>query len=288
MPVSFRVEDPAELLAFVFAKCPDVKKTKLRQWLKHGAVQVNGRSLTQFNYPLKPGDEVSLSSGERRNLGRLPQGLEVVFEDSSLIVIEKPTNLLSMGSESEREKTAHALLMNYVKSGHVQSRERVWIVHRLDRETSGLMVFAKTKAAKRTLQTNWNLTDKRYQAVVEGHPPAELGIFRTYLDESRPFKVQKAPPSPQTRLAITHYHAVKRTANHTLIELKLETGRRNQIRVQLAEAGCPIVGDKKYGAVTDLVGRLALHATSLHFPHPVSGELCRFESPLPERLARLV
>ena len=285
---SFRVEYAAELLAFLFSKWPDAKKTKLRQWLKHGAVQVNGRSLTQFNHPLKPGDVVSLFPGGMRNLGCLPRGLELVFEDSSLIVIEKPADLLSIASESEREKTAHALLMNYVKGGHVQSRERVWIVHRLDRETSGLMVFAKTKTAKLTLQANWNLTGKRYLAVVEGHPPADQGIFRTHLDESTPFKVHCAPPSPQTRLAITHYHVIKQTANHTLIELKLETGRRNQIRVQLAEAGCPIVGDKKYGAVTDPVGRLALHATSLHFPHPASGELCRFESPLPERLALLV
>jgi 23S rRNA pseudouridine1911/1915/1917 synthase len=214
--------------------------------------------------------------------------MRVVFEDASLIVIEKPANLLSIATETERDRTAHALLMNYVKGGQPRSRERVWIVHRLDRETSGLMVFAKTEPAKRKLQADWNLADKRYRAVVEGRPPASQGVLRTHLDESGPFKVHGAPPSLRTRLAITHYHVIKHSAIRSLIELKLETGRRNQIRVHLAEAHCPIIGDQKYGAVTNPAGRLGLHAASLHFPHPVSGELCRFESPLPEQLARLV
>jgi 23S rRNA pseudouridine1911/1915/1917 synthase len=289
MPISYSVEHPAELLAFLLASRSGTKKAKVRQWLKHGAVLVNGQPITQFNHPLRPGDRVSISTGgESRALGLLPRGLQIVCEDASLIVIEKPANLLSVGSDTEREKTAHAFLMSYVKAGQPQSRNRVWIVHRLDRETSGLMVFAKTETAKRELQANWKLADKRYLAVVEGCPPAAAGVLRTHLDESRVFKVHAAAPSLRSRLAITHYQVIKQTAACTLIELKLETGRRNQIRVQLAEAGCPIIGDEKYGAMTNPAGRLGLHASSLQFPHPISGTLCQFESALPEQLARLV
>ncbi|MCK5804960.1 MAG: RluA family pseudouridine synthase [Lentisphaeria bacterium] len=289
MPVSHTVERPAELLAFLFACRSEVKRTKVRQLLKHGSVEVNGRSITRFNHPLQTGDVVSIrTKGEVRAEGLLPPGMKVLFEDASLIVIEKPENLLSMASETERDKTAYAFLTDYVRRGNPRSRERVWIVHRLDRETSGLMVFAKTEAAKRALQANWHKVDKRYLAVVEGNPPADHGVLRSHLDESSPFKVYSAPPSKRTRHAVTNYRVMKQIATRTLIELTPETGRRNQIRVHLADAECPIIGDHKYGARTNPARRLGLHASSLQFKHPLSGELLRFELPLPQDLARLV
>jgi 23S rRNA pseudouridine1911/1915/1917 synthase len=289
MPVAYTVERPAELLAFLLACRPEVKKTKVRQLLEHGSVQVNGRSITQFNHPLRIGDVVVIrNKAEVCAEVRLPPGMRVLFEDASLIVIEKPENLLSMASETERAKTAYALLTDYVRRGNSRSPERVWIVHRLDRETSGLMVFAKTEAAKRALQANWHETDKRYLAVVEGKPPADHGVLRSHLDEGSPSKVYSAPPSKRTRHAVTNYRVVKRIATRTLIELTPETGRRHQIRVHLADVGCPIIGDRQYGARTNPARRLGLHASSLQFNHPVSGELLRFESPLPQELARLV
>jgi len=289
MPASHTVERPAELLAFLFACRSEVKRTKVRQLLKHGSVEVNGRSITRFNHPLQTGDVVSIrTKGEVRAEGLLPKGMKVLFEDASLIVIEKPENLLSMASETERDKTAYAFLTDYVRRGNPRSRERVWIVHRLDRETSGLMVFAKTEAAKRALQANWHKVDKRYLAVVEGNPPADHGVLRSHLDESGPFKVYSVPPSKRTRHAVTNYRVMKQIATRTLIELTPETGRRNQIRVHLADAECPIIGDHKYGARTNPTRRLGLHASSLQFKHPLSGELLRFESPLPQDLARLV
>ena len=206
----------------------------------------------------------------------------------SLIVIEKPEGLLSMASETERHKTAYAFLTDYVRRGNPRSPERVWIVHRLDRETSGLMVFAKTEAAKRALQSHWRQADKRYLAVVEGNPPADQGVFSSHLDESGPFKVYSAPPSEQTRHAVTNYRVIKQNATRTLIELTPETGRRNQIRVHLADAGCPIIGDQKYGARTNPARRLGLHASSLQFKHPASGAPLQFESPLPRDLVGLV
>lgn len=284
------VEQPAELLAFLFAGHADVKKAKVRQWLKHGAIQVNGRSTTRFNHPLRPGDIVTIrDKNETLALGVLPFGMRILFEDAVLIVIEKPAGLLSMASETERERTAYAYLTEYIRHGKPRSEARVWIVHRLDRETSGLMVFAKSEEAKQALQAEWNEADKRYLAVIEGNLPADEGVMRSHLDESRPYMVYSVQrPNEQTRLAVTNYRVLKRGASYALLELSLETGRRNQIRVHLADAKCPVVGDEKYGARTNPVRRLALHASSLQFPHPTSGELLRFESPLPSELAGLV
>lgn len=288
-PAAHTVEHPAALLAFVFACRPEVKRTTVRQWLKYGLIHVNGRSVTRSNHPLQTGDVVSFrAKGEVRGAELLPPGMTVVFEDASLIVIEKPENLLSMGSATERDKTAYAFLTDYVRRGNPQSPERVWIVHRLDRETSGLMVFAKTEAAKCALQAEWYKTEKRYLAVVEGQPPADHGVLRSHLDESSPFKVYSAPPSERTRHAVTRYRVMKRRATRALVELTPETGRRNQIRVHLADADCPIVGDQKYEARTNPARRLGLHAESLQFTHPLSGELLRFQSPLPQDLARLL
>ena len=261
----------------------------MRQWLEHGSVQVNGQSVTRSNHPLETGDVVSIRAmKEVRAEGLLPPGMKILFEDASLIVIEKPERLLSMASATERAETAYAFLTAYVRAGNRRSRDRVWIVHRLDRESSGLMVFAKTKAAKRVLQSHWSKTEKRYLAVVEGAPPADHGVLESHLDESNSYKVKSAPRSERTRHAVTNYRVKKRRATRALLELTLETGRRNQIRVHLADAACPIIGDHKYGARTNPARRLGLHASSLQFKHPLSGELLSFDSPLPQELARLL
>ena len=289
MPASHTVEQPADLLAFICVCCPEIKRITVRQWLKYGLIHVNGRTVTRSKHRLQTGDVVSiLARREVSGEGLLPPGMEIEFEDASLIVIEKPEHLLSMGSATERDWTAYAFLTDYVRRGNPQSRARVWIVHRLDRETSGLMVFAKTEAAKCALQADWNKTEKRYLAVVEGQPPADHGVLRSHLDESSPFKVYSAPPSQRTRHAVTRYRVMKRTATRTLVELTPETGRRNQIRVHLADADCPIIGDSKYGARTNPARRLGLHAGFLRFTHPLSEELLRFQSPLPQDLARLL
>ena len=261
----------------------------MRQWLKHGSIQVNGQPITRSDHALQTGDVVSIrAQGEVRGQGLLPSGMAVLFEDASLLVIEKPEGLLSMASATEQDKTAYALLTDYVRRGNPRSPARVWIVHRLDRETSGVMVFARTEAAKCALQAHWDESEKRYLAVVEGHPPADHGVLRSHLDESGPFKVYSARRSGRTRQAVTHYREVKRIATRALLELRPTTGRRNQIRVHLADAGCPIIGDRKYGARTDPARRLGLHAGALQFVHPQSGELLRFESTLPSALARLL
>ena len=289
MPKSCTVKEPATLLPFLFANWSEEKRKQVRTWLKFQSVTVNGRPISQFDHPLLPGDVVAIRSDRFATPKTvLGLGLKIMFEDATLIVIDKPENLLSIASEAESEKTAYFMLTDYLRQGRPQARERVWIVHRLDRETSGLMVFAKTPEAKETLQGNWDQFEKRYEAVVEGRLPKDKGTLECDLDESNPFKVFRAPRSELTRHAITHFRTVARSQHRTLVELTLETGRRHQIRVQLADAGCPIVGDKKYGAKSDPAKRLGLHSCALRFIHPTTGKEMTFTSPLPKDLARLV
>ena len=283
------VEQPAELLSFLFSSWPLVKKKQVRTWLKHQAVMVNGRISSQFNQPLQPGDVVQIRNDRYAPPETvLACGIKVYFEDATLIVIDKPSNLLSIASEAEQEKTAYFQLTDYVRQGNPLAKERVWIVHRLDRETSGLMVFAKTAEAKETLQSNWESAQKRYFAVAEGHLKADSGVFASYLDETSPYRVFSVPQTETTRHAVTHYKVLKQGKGRTLVELTLETGRRHQIRVHLKDAGCPIVGDVKYGAKTDPAKRLGLHSCALKIKHPLTGRELSFESRLPAELVKLV
>ena len=289
MPKPSTVQEPAPLLAYLFATWPEEKKKQIRTWLKFQAVTVNGRPVSQFDHPLKRGDVVAVRSDRfavpKSSLGA---GMKVFFEDAHLIVIDKPSGLLSIASEAEPEKTAYFQLTEYLRHGNPRAKERVWIVHRLDRETSGLMVFAKTPLVKETLQGSWDTFEKRYEAVVEGKLSAEQGTFESDLDETNPYKVRSAPRSDLTRHAVTHWRVLAKSVWRSLVELTLETGRRHQIRVHLSDAGCPIVGDEKYGAKSDPTGRLGLHSCMLKFSHPVTREAMRFESPLPKDLAALV
>lgn len=250
---------------------------------------MNGRPISQFNHPLVPGDIVAVRK-DRHAAPRsvVGSGIRVFFEDADIIVIYKPPNLLSIASEAEQERTAYHQLTEHVRGGNPMARARVWIVHRLDKETSGLMVFAKTPEAKETLQYGWEEAEKRYEAVVEGRLKTKSGTFESDLDETNPYKVFSVAPSELTRHAVTHFRVLAETQARSLVELTLETGRRHQIRLQLAEAGCPIIGDKKYGAKSNPAKRLGLHSSSLKFPHPVTGQSMQFTSPLPKELARLV
>ena len=289
MSTARTVTKPAELLAYLFEAWPETKKKQVRAWLKFGSVAVNGRVITQFDHALKPGDTVQIRpKGLAAPETKLASGIRIRHEDADIIVIDKPAGLLSIASASEEEKTAYAFLTHHVRQGNPRGRERVWVVHRLDRETSGVMIFAKNESAKFALQEGWDAVEKQYLAVVEGAPASDAGKFDSWLDESNPLKVYVANEGPETRHAITRYRVTKKGNATTLIELTLETGRRHQIRVQLADAGCPIVGDKKYGAETNPIKRIALHASTLRFPHPVTREVMRFDSALPGDLGTLV
>ena len=289
MQATYTATADGPLLATLFSYLPEVKRVKVRQWLKYGGVSVNGVIVVRGDHTLFAGDLISLApQAKGPPVPRLPAGMVIRFEDESVIVIEKPANLLSVATDAGNDETAYSALNEYVRRDRRQRQARIWIVHRLDRETSGLMVYARTESAKRTLQENWGLASKRYFAVTDGLPPQETGTLHHHLDESNAFRVHVSRRSEKTREAITHYRLVRRTARRALFELTLETGRRHQIRVQLAEIHCPIVGDPKYHPAGAEGKRMALHSCALSFPHPVSGQRISFESALPAELERLL
>lgn len=217
-----------------------------------------------------------------------PKGLTVIYEDRDIIVVEKPCGLLTMGTDRDKSRTVHAILNDYVRRGDPRSRNRVYIVHRLDRETSGILILAKSEAAKIFLQGHWQETDKRYLAVVHGSLAGKAGTISSYLAENSAFTVYSTPDPAVGKLSHTEYTVLKESKGLSLLEIRLLTGRKHQIRVHLSEMGHPVVGDRKYGRGNDAYGALALHAGSISFTHPVSGKRLTFETGIPDFFTRLV
>jgi 23S rRNA pseudouridine1911/1915/1917 synthase len=259
-------------------------KTKAKQLLKYRAIFVGNVPAIRHDQVLRPGDKVSIKSEkEAGGEGKAAcQGLTILYEDEAIIVIDKAAGLLTIATEKEKTRTAYYRLNAWLKEQSGSAGERIFIVHRLDRETSGLLVFARNEAAKRALQGSWQETAKRYAAIVEGIPKEPSGRIASNLRETKFLRVYSVRDSEgDGRPSVTNYHLVKASGNYALLDITLETGRKNQIRVHLADIGHPVAGDKKYGARTNPVGRLALHAYFLAFAHPVTGKRLEFRSPLP-------
>lgn len=217
-----------------------------------------------------------------------PKGLAVIYEDRDIIVVEKPGGLLSIGTDRDKSRTVHTILNEYVRKGNPRSRNRVYIVHRLDRETSGILVLAKSEQAKIFLQGHWQETDKRYLTVVHGSLAPKTGTISSYLTENSAFTVYSTPDPALGKLSRTEYTVLKEARGFSLLEIRLLTGRKHQIRVHLSEKGHPVVGDRKYGRGNDTSATLALHARSISFTHPVNGKRLTFETGMPDFVARLV
>ncbi len=210
-----------------------------------------------------------------------PRGVDILYEDRDVLVVNKEAGLLTIATGRGDERTAYSLLTDYVRKGNPKSRNRVFIVHRLDRDTSGVLVFARNEEAKRSLQGEWETTQKTYLAVVEGCPKEPEGTITSYLAENSAFTVYSTPDPRKGKLSHTQYRVLKRMGRQTLLEILLLTGRKHQIRVHLADQGWPIVGDAKYGNRVHGSRRLALHAKTLTFTHPHSRQQLTFEAPLP-------
>ena len=280
-------EQPAGLLEFLTAAMPDRKKTTVKEFLKHNQVMVNGTVTTQFDRPVAAGDTVCVNT-TREFQTFYHSRLKIVYEDDDIIVVNKGYGLLSMGTDKIKEGTAYSLLRDYVK--RKDPRNKLFIVHRLDRDTSGLMMFAKTMKAKETMQHNWNnmVLERRYVAVITKGPldPAE-GEMRSYLAENAAHEVYSTPDPDKGQLAVTYYRTLRTRGRYSLVELSLATGRKNQIRVHMKEAGHTIAGDRRYGAPASPIHRLALHAQTLRFVHPTTRRDMSFSTPIPSSFEKL-
>lgn len=278
--IRFTVDGNTELMVFLIAQMPHKNRNNIKSLLANKQVLVDGEMIKQFNHPLSAGQVVEISKtrigGEQKF-----KAYNIVFEDADIIVIEKQAGLLSIATKDEKRATAYSLLSTHVKR---ENREnKIFIVHRLDRETSGLMLFAKSEAVKKKLQETWNETvlDRTYLAILEGSVEKDKGTIASYLFEDKVYRVHSSQNPAKGDKAVTNYSVLKRNKGLTLMKVNLETGRKNQIRVHMQDIGHSIIGDKKYGATSSPIKRLGLHAQQLSFVHPTSGEKLHFETQKP-------
>lgn len=281
-----KVSEATQLMDFLLAKMGGMSRSSVKSLLGHRQVTVNEKVVTQFDYMLKAADSVVINS-TRGNVELVHPKLRIIFEDSDLIVVEKKEGLLSVTTGRETETTAFLILKNYVKKS--STRNKIYTVHRLDRETSGVLVFAKHSDAQHILRDNWHeiVTKRVYVAVVEGKVEKESDRIVSWLTENEiSLKISSSRTDNGGKEAITNYRLIKSNDEFSLLEIELETGRKNQIRVHMESIGHPIVGDRKYGSTTT-IGRLALHARVLEFYHPMTSEPLHFETPVPREFLKV-
>ncbi|MBR3480712.1 MAG: RluA family pseudouridine synthase [Prevotella sp.] len=273
------VEQPAPLLEFLLANV-GLSRSKVKATLQGRGIKVNGKTVTQFDFPLQPGTKVAVSRSKRNQQGFKSRYVKIVYEDRWLIVVEKREGILSMaaGHSTLNVKT---VLDDYFKKSRQKCTAHV--VHRLDRDTSGLMVYAKDMETEQILEHNWHqlVYDRRYVAVLSGEMEDDEGTIENWLKDNKAYITYSSPVDNGGKLAISHFHVLDRTTEHSLVEFRLETGRKNQIRVHAADMGHPVCGDTKYGNGDDPLHRLCLHAWLLCLTHPVTGECLEFETPVP-------
>ncbi len=281
-----KVTEEVELMSFLIAQLPHKNRNNIKTLLRDKQVLVEGRVVTQYNHLLKPNQKVEISGSKARKEQKYT-GLTILFEDPYLIVIDKQEGVLSIATDRREDQTAYSILSNHVKQQN--SSNKIFIVHRLDRETSGVMVFAKSEKIQKLLQETWGPTTKErtYLAVVGGALTEPSGTIISYLNESKALIVYSSQNPNQGQKAITHYETVKSNQRFSLLKVNLETGRKNQIRVHMQDLGHPVVGDKKYGSHLNPIGRLGLHAWILGFTHPITQEKLRFETKIPPKFLGL-
>ena len=281
----FQVTEEQPLLEFLLSNVKQ-SKNKIKLTLQGQGVKVNGKTVTQFDYMLEPGMKVAVSKTKRNQQAFKSRYVKIVYEDRWLIVIEKQPGILSMagGHSSLNVKT---VLDDYFKKSRQKCTAHV--VHRLDRDTSGLMVYAKDMETEQILEHNWHqiVYDRRYVAVLSGEMEQDDGTIENWLKDNKAYITYSSPVDNGGKLAITHFHVLDRTTDHSLVEFKLETGRKNQIRVHAADMGHPVCGDVKYGNGDDPLHRLCLHAWLLCFEHPWTHQPMEFETTIPATFKHL-
>lgn len=259
---------------------PKSSKTSLRSWVKEGRIYVDGEKIKMTNVNLQAGQVITL--GQRKKF--IEDLIPIIYEDNDLVVIDKPTGLLSVATAFEKGDTAHALLKAYYKP------RKIYVIHRIDQDTSGVMLFAFTQEAYEKLKALFAAHDieRKYTAIVEGQMESKSGTWKSYLTEDAAYMVHMTADPEEGEEAITHYKTIATSKRYSWLELKLETGKKNQIRVHTQACGHPIVGDKKYGAESNPIKRLCLHAHLLAFNHPITNKRLRCESPPPDDFYKLI
>ena len=284
--LKFVVEKETELLIFLLEKMPQKSRNDVKVLLRDKHVFIEEKPFSQFNQKLNVGQKIEIRWEIKPQEQKL-RGLKIIFEDQYLLVIDKQAGLLSIATEKQKENTAYHILSDYVKK--LDPANRIFVVHRLDKDTSGIMMYAKSEKIQKALQENWNenILERTYLAVVEGNPKDHNGTIISYLVESKALIVYSTKNPEKGQKAVTHYETFKASKSHSLLKVNLETGRKNQIRVHMQDLGNPVIGDAKYGATTNPIRRLGLHAWVLAFTHPVTKEPMRFETEIPKAFLSL-
>lgn len=281
----YTVEEDAQLLDWLIANLKGLSRNKVKDTLHGRGIKVNGKIVTQFDYSLTRGMKISVSKSKKNDTFK-SRYVNLVYEDPYLVVIEKKPGILSMaaGHKSLNVKT---VLDDYFRQ--TKQRCTAHVVHRLDRDTSGLMVYAKDMQTEQTLEHEWHniVYDRRYVAVVSGEMEEDEGTIANWLKDNKAYVTYSSPVDNGGKYAVTHFHVLDRTTEHSLVEYKLETGRKNQIRVHSADMNHPVCGDVKYGNGDDPIHRLCLHAYMLHFFHPVTRARMEFDTPIPSQFRML-
>lgn len=278
------VDREAPLLEWMLSALPG-SKTKIKAVLQGHGIKVDGKQVTQFDFPLKPGMKVSVSKSKKNDTFK-SRYVNIVYEDRWLVVIEKKIGILSMAA-GHSSLNVKSVLDDYFK--RTRQKCTAHVVHRLDRDTSGLMIYAKDMQTEQLLERDWHGTvfDRRYVAVVSGEMEEDEGTIANWLKDNAAYVTYSSPVDNGGKYAVTHFHTLKRTTEHSLVEFRLETGRKNQIRVHTSDMGHPVCGDIKYGNGDDPLHRLCLHAYVLCFYHPVTGKPMEFETPIPAQFRAL-
>lgn len=283
---SFNVTSETTLLPFLIETLKDKNRTEIKALLKYRHIAMKDKPVTQFDTPLMPGDTVQVNFGRSYFKFSNPQ-VRILYEDQWMVVIEKASGLLSVANDNNRDRNAFAIVRDYVR--HDNPDAELYVCHRLDQYTSGILMFAKNRDMQHELRDNWDfyVKERRYVCVTERVPARPEDEIRSLLTENERLQVHSTDNEDEGRLAITRYRVLQSRGRYALVDVEIFTGKKNQIRVHMAEMGCPISGDIKYGAETNPARRLMLHNYRFSIIHPVSGELMTFRLPYPAVFRKL-